>query len=243
MTSGRHLVALAGADAEAVDAMAAALRNDGAVRTAYGPAALLESLDDEVDVVLVDRDLGDEPIDAVLEAVRDRSAASQVALVERDSDRARRPFADEHVDAVVPWDEDAVREAVSRLAARAQYRRRLDEYYALAEARTSVVDEDDEPSHLDGEGGTPDHDRLERRMERLRRELADGFRRIDDASAFDAALSADERDLSDGGRDRSAGTTDDEHDRPDGVADGLSEETATSDDDGSDGRRTDACDE
>ncbi|MFC7193568.1 hypothetical protein ACFQL4_01190 [Halosimplex aquaticum] len=37
MTSGRHLVVLAGADAGVVDAMAATLREDGTVRTAYSP--------------------------------------------------------------------------------------------------------------------------------------------------------------------------------------------------------------
>lgn len=183
MSSGRHLVVLAGADAEAVDALAATLRDDGAVRTAYDSAALVETLDEEVDVVLVDRDLDDGPIDDVLDAVRAHGVDCQVAFLGTDADRSRGTVDEEvSVDAVVDWgeDKDAVRETVSQLAARVRYRRRLDEYYELAEKRASLADGADE---------TRERDRLDRHVERLRRELADGFRRIDDVSAFDAALS------------------------------------------------------
>ncbi|WP_436923239.1 hypothetical protein [Halosimplex amylolyticum] len=185
MTSGRHLVVLAGADAAAVDAMAAALRDDGTVRTAYSPVALRETLDDEVDAVLVESGLGDGSLETVLDDLRAHEADCQVAVLDSGAGRCQLG-ADAPVDAVVAWDEDAVRETVSELVARARYRRRLDEYYALAEERAAVADDDD---------AAPNRDRLDRKFEELRRELADGFRRIDDASVFDAALSPDERRL------------------------------------------------
>lgn len=225
MSSGRHLVVLAGADAEAVDALAATLRDDGTVRTAYDSAALVETLGDEVDVVIVDRDLGDGPIDDVLDVVRAHDADCQVALLGTDADRSRgRVEGEVSVDAVVGLDEgeDAVRETVSRLAARARYRRRLDEYYELAEKRASLADAADQ---------TRERDRLDRHVERLRRELADGFRRIDDASAFDAALSHHERDL-----------TDSERSGPDGSGGSASTGTGSCDD-GPDGERPDVGDE
>ncbi|WP_415378618.1 hypothetical protein [Halosimplex sp. TS25] len=200
MTSGRHLVVLAGADAGAVDSMAATLRGDGTVRTAYSPAGLRETLDDEVDVVLVGSDLRDGPLEPILAELRTSETGWRIAVLDseadsdwiwgRDRDRNRdspRDGPEVPVDAVAEWDEDAVRATVSRLAARARYRKRLEEYYALAEERAAVADED--------EDAAPKRDRLDRQIDRLRRDLADGFRRIDDASAFDAALSPRERKL------------------------------------------------
>ncbi|MFC7193569.1 hypothetical protein ACFQL4_01195 [Halosimplex aquaticum] len=99
------------------------------------------------------------------------------------------------MDAVVERDEDAVRETVSRLAVRARYRKRLDEYYALAEERAALADDD--------EDATLERDRLDRRLDALRRDLADAYRRIDASSAFDAALSPRERRLDDDCRNES----------------------------------------
>lgn len=237
MNSGRYLVVVAGADAGAVDAMAAALRDDGAVRTAYSLEALLETVDDEVDVVLVDRGLGGGPLDDVLDEIRARDAGCQVALLDTDADRDRWPCdSNSPIDAVVSWDEDAVRETVSQLGARARYRRRLDEFYALAEERAALGDEADE--------ATPERDRLDGQIERLRRDLEDEFRRIDDTSAFDAALSPRERDLTDRDRDGSDepnGGASDESDGDDSNGEGPTE--GESGDGSSDGAGSDVRDE
>lgn len=184
MNSARHLVVVASAEPTVTDALAAALRDDGTVRTAYSTETLLESLDAEVDVVVIDSDLPDGPLDQLLADVREQEHDCQVAVL------AERPAATESraaVDAFVRRDEAAVRETVEWLAARARYRQRLDEYYELAEERAAMADESEE----EGER----LDRIERQLDALRRDLAAGFRRLDDESVFDAALSPRDRSL------------------------------------------------
>jgi len=184
MASVRHLVVVAGDDHAAVDALAESLRDDGTVRTAYSVDALAESLNAAVDVVLVDRALPDRPVSAVLDELGARDTGCQLAVLASDADVTRDDL-DGTVDAVLPWNEAAVRETVRRLAARARYRTRLDEYYALAEERAS----------RDGDADDADIERLDRRLDRLRQTLSAEFERIDDTSAFDAALGPDERRL------------------------------------------------
>jgi len=184
MASVRHLVVVAGDDHAAVDALAGTLRDDGTVRTAYSVDALTESLDAAVDVVLVDGALSDRPVSAVLDDLDSRDIGCQVAVLDTDPDATRDALAGA-ADAVLPWDEAAVRGTVRRLAARARYRTRLDECYALAEERAKLDDTAD---------GT-DVERLDRRLDRLRHDLSAEFERIDDTSAFDAALGPDERRL------------------------------------------------
>ncbi|MDN4015195.1 hypothetical protein QX233_22365, partial [Chryseobacterium gambrini] len=98
-----------------------ALRDDGTVRPAYSPVALRETLDDEVDAVLVESGLGDGSLETVLDDLRAHEADCQVAVLDSGAGRCQLG-ADAPVDAVVAWDEDAVRETVSELVARARYR-------------------------------------------------------------------------------------------------------------------------
>ncbi|MFB6140195.1 MAG: hypothetical protein ABEJ26_07145 [Halosimplex sp.] len=184
MTPPRHLVVLAGADPTAVDALAATLREDGSVRTAYSLDALFESLDEEVDVALVDRALPDESVAAVVAEVRERAVDCQVAVVASEQDLRSSPS--HGADAAVAWEGEAARETVDRLATRARYRDRLEEFYDLAEQRAAL--DSDEESAVD---------RLDRHLDRLRRDLNDGFDRLDGPDAFEAALSRDERHLGD----------------------------------------------
>jgi len=184
MASVGHLVVVAGGNHAAVDALAETLRDGGTVRTAYSVDALAESLDPTVDIVLIDGALPDRPLSAALQDLGARDLGCQIAVIAGDPDAVRDEL-DGAADAVLPRDEETVRKTVPRLAARARYRTRLDEYYALAEerARSTIADED---ANLD---------RLERRLDRLRRNLAAEFERIDDSSAFDAALGPDDRRL------------------------------------------------
>jgi len=188
MPSARHLVVVAGAEPAATDALASALRDDGTVRTAYSADALRESLDAAVDVVLVDVELVDGPIDPLLADVRTREVDCQIGVSTPEPDLTTAET-DAAVDAVVRRDPVAVRETVQWLAARARYRARLEEFYDLAERRATLADE--------GDGGTA-LDRLDRQLDRLRADLAEMFDGLDDASAFDAALSPAERGLDSG---------------------------------------------
>ncbi|QLH79582.1 response regulator transcription factor [Halosimplex rubrum] len=181
MPPARHLVVVAGAEPAATDALASALRDDGTVRTAYSADALRESLDEEVDVVLVDAELVDGSIDSLLTDVRAREFDCQVGVSVSDS--GRTAVETDTVDAVVRRDPVAVRETVQWLAARARYRAGLEEFYDLAERRAALADEEDAL------------DRLDRQLDRLRHDLAEMFDGLDDTSAFDAALAPEERDL------------------------------------------------
>ncbi|WP_123536193.1 hypothetical protein [Halosimplex salinum] len=213
MTSARYLVVVAGAEPATTDALATALRDDGTVRTAYSTDALLESLDAEVDVVVVDSDLPDGPLGPLLAAVREHDHDCQVGVL---AEHAAVPEArSDDVDAVVRRDESAVRESVEWLATRARYRQRLDEYYELAEERATLSDESDgeERKRLD---------RVERQLDALRRDLAAGFRRLDDESVFDAALSP---------RDRSLESDDADDADSDDADDAGSEDAGSEDDD------------
>jgi len=185
MASARHLVVVAGAEPAAVDELAAALRDDGTVRTAYSADALRESLDTEVDVALVDAALVDGALDSLLSDLRGCEFDCQIGVLV--SEPARASLAtDATVDAVVARDREAVRETVQWLAARARYRRQLEALYDLAERRATVTDADGDGSALD---------RLDRQLDRLRRDLDELFGDLDDASVFDAALAPGERDL------------------------------------------------
>lgn len=177
MAPARHLVVVAGAEPAATDALAAALRDDGTVRTAYSVDALFESLDEEVDVVLVDDALADGSVEPLLADLRSHESDVQVGVIADDPERGDRSSAD----AVVGRDTEAVAETVEWLAARARYRRRLEEFYALAEERAARSDEEESLARLDHQ------------IDRLRRDLDERFRRLDDTSAFDAALSHEER--------------------------------------------------
>ncbi|ELZ27606.1 response regulator [Halosimplex carlsbadense 2-9-1] len=185
MASERHLVVVAGAEPAATDALASALRDDGTVRTAYSAEALRESLDAEVDVVLVDVELVDGPLDALLTDIRAREFDCQVGVSAPEPERTAAGT-DTAVDAVVGREPVAVRETVQWLAARARYRARLEEFYDLAERRATLADD---------EGDESAFDRLDRQLDRLRRDLGEMFDGLDDTSAFDAALAPDERGL------------------------------------------------
>lgn len=187
MDAVRHLVVIAGADPDGVDALAAALRDDGTVRTAYSADALFESLDQEVDVVLVGDDLSD-ATEAVVTALAAREFAYQIGVLGAVPDES---LLGPHgpVDAVLAWDPEPVREPVRRLAARADYRKHLEEYYDLAEERASRLAREESAAE------SMDTDRLDRQVDRIRRELAARFDRLDDTDAFDAALAHNERSL------------------------------------------------
>ena len=109
------------------------LAADYDLRTAGDGERALERLDDDVDVVLLDRLMPDLAGEDLLREIRDRDIECQVAMVtavEPDFDIAEMPF-DAYVSKAV--DEATVRETVERLAARAQYDALLREHYAVAE--------------------------------------------------------------------------------------------------------------
>jgi hypothetical protein len=225
MAAARHLVVVATTDPATTDDLADHLRDEFAVRTAYGADALLASLDDEVDVVLVGGDL-----DVSRGRLRERAdrAGWQIGLLTgvpagaggasepedaaraADSRRRDSSFADAVVPGGVTDDEDtgsatALTEQVEWLARRARYRKRLEEFYKIAEQYAELAVEVDsgacsggwrdrtgEPPAERGDGDEESDEqtlaRLEHHLDRLRADLADTYERLDHTSVFDVAL-------------------------------------------------------
>lgn len=173
MATGRHLVVVAGSDPAATDELADRLRDAVTVRTAYDVSEVLERLDEEVDVVLVDPAIDEDPVDSVREAVAGRGLGCLVALL------AARSEGPAGADAVVsPSASDSDLQAdVLRLATGARYRKTLEEYYEAARSAASQRDEPD-----------ADPEQLQSRLDLLSRRLDDAAEPLDSPTLFRAVL-------------------------------------------------------
>ena len=140
------------------------------VRTAYDAAAALESLDDGVDVVLLDRRLPERTGDDVLESVREENYDCQVAMVtavDPDFDVLELGF-DAYV--VKPVEREELQGLVERLLARSLYSEEVQEYFSLA-SRRAALETAKSQSELEGD------ERYERACEKIgeRRETLDAL--------------------------------------------------------------------
>jgi DNA-binding response OmpR family regulator len=123
---------------ELADLFADWLRSTYDVRTAYTADGALDELDDDVDVVLLDRRLPESSGDAVLETIRGEGYGCQVAMVtavDPDFDMLELGI-DAYV--VKPVDREELAELVSRLLARSLYSEEVQEYFSLASKRASL---------------------------------------------------------------------------------------------------------
>ena len=157
MVADRPLVVLVGGTQETVDDLAGRLRETCTVRTARDTAEALDRLDERVDIVVLAPGLGPDAAADVRRAVDERDLPCHVL-----------PLVDGSDDESGEADDRATLDAVERLAALAQYRRALDEYFALAEGAAT----DDAP------------DRIESVRDRLDEAAAD----LDAPSLFEVAL-------------------------------------------------------
>ena len=126
------------------------LREEYDVRVAYGGTQALERVDDNVDVVLLDRRMPDVSGDDVLEEIDARGVDCRVAMmtaIAPDTDIVEMPF-DEYL--VKPVDEESVTETIEELLVRAEFDDRVREYFALASTE-AVLDgrEVRDPTALD----------------------------------------------------------------------------------------------
>ena len=158
------------------------LEMDYNTRVAYGGEAALETVDDNVDVVLLDRRMPDLSGDEVLEAIRDRSLDCRVIMataVEPDFDIVDMPF-DDYLSK--PIEQDQLHEAIEKQLGAEEYDDRLSEYMEItrkiqlleAEKGSGAVSENEEVQEL------------EARAEELREELDMTVDEFDDSKqAFD----------------------------------------------------------
>lgn len=116
---------------DVADAYAAQLRERYTVRTAYSGADALETIDDDVAVVLLDRRMPGQSGDDVLEQIRGRGVDARIAMVtavDPDFDIIQMPFDDYLTKPVSQADLFAT---VERLLTCAKYEAQFQEFYAL----------------------------------------------------------------------------------------------------------------
>lgn len=140
-----------------------------AVRTASGGDAGLAAVDDDVDIVLLDRRMSDTPGEAVLEEIRARNLDCQVALVtavQPDFDIVSIDC-DDYL--VKPVDREALLETVERLELLLEYDEAQRELSSLRVKR-NVLEVEKYPGALDK---SEEFTRLEDRIAELEAELDD----------------------------------------------------------------------
>lgn len=170
MTSTRDPVVLAVDDDEEVLETYRLWLHDGfEVRTASDGETALETLDEEVDVVLLDRMMpglsGREVLDRIEEREEDPGVVMLTAL-DPDFDVVEMPF-----DAYLtkPTTREELRDAVETLVDREAYSAKLRAYYSLVERRATLEANKTDAELDDHEG----YRKLQERIDRLEAELGD----------------------------------------------------------------------
>jgi two-component system response regulator AdeR len=183
------------------------LRDDHDVRVAHDGERALELVDDDVDVVLLDRMMPGLSGDEVLVEMRERELDVQVAMVtavDPDFDIIEMGF-DDYV--TKPPTREGLHETVSELLAREAHADGVREYHALLSKRAALEDEKS-PADLEA---SDDFERLESDIDEMETKLEAGSDRLLDDAAFVSEL----RDLTGEGNGRE-GADHEGDDRPEG---------------------------
>lgn len=144
-----------------VDLYAHQLQAIATVRKAYGGDEALDEVDEDVDIVLLDRRMPDRPGDAVLDDLTANGYDPMVVMVtavEPDFDILDLPF-DDYL--VKPVTGEELRETVCRLIEREAYRESAREYFALASKQATLSSH----KHKKELEGNEDFDRLQQELE------------------------------------------------------------------------------
>jgi DNA-binding response OmpR family regulator len=178
MTTEAPLVLIVEDEPDLADLYAAWLGEEYRVRTAYGGREALERLDDEVDVILLDRRMPDLSGDEVLETVRERGIDCRVAMVtavEPDFDIIAMGF-DDYL--VKPVSRDDLAETVDGLLVRTEYDDGIRELFSLA-SKKAVLESEKGPAALEG---NEEYQELKDRVEQLRADLDQTLEDMDDVT-------------------------------------------------------------
>ncbi|MFB6089492.1 MAG: response regulator transcription factor [Halobellus sp.] len=154
------------------------------VETATDGTTALETVDDDVDIVLLDRRMPDLTGDEVLEEIRARGIDAQVAMitaVEPDTDIVDMPF-DDYL--VKPVTQDDLHSLVEVLLRRANYDERSQEFFRLASKKAALESAPDVSVEEEDE-----YQELTARMEEIREELDDTLADLSDDDFRDAFAS------------------------------------------------------
>jgi len=166
---------------EVADVYALRLRDQYDTDTAYGGEAALEAVDEDTDVMLLDRRMPDVSGDDVLERVRDRGLDCRVIMitaVDPDFEIIDMPF-DDYL--CKPVEKADLESAIEQQITAGRYDERLSEYMNVS-SKLALLEEEKPPTMLDD---NEDIERLRDRAEELKAELDDALEQFDDIdSAF-----------------------------------------------------------
>ena len=165
----RPTVVIVEDERQLADLYAEWLADEYEVRTAYRAADAREVIDEDIEVLLLDRRLPTASGDEILKEVRDRGIDCQVAMVtavDPDFDIIDMGF-DDYV--IKPIERQDLRDLVTQLLTRGLYNDEVREYFALVSKRANL-EAAKPPSEL------ADDDRYQE----LTEEIADLERRLDD---------------------------------------------------------------
>lgn len=156
------------------DGQAARLESEYSVRTAYDGVEALEVMDDDVDVVLLDRRMPKLGGVEVVERIREAGYDCRVAMltgVEPGMDILEMGF-DEYL--TKPVSKEALFDVVERMVRRARYDRGLRELFALA-SKVATLETSYEPEVL---ASSPEYQSLREEMETLRDDVDDALAQL-----------------------------------------------------------------
>ncbi|MDQ2053615.1 MULTISPECIES: HalX domain-containing protein [Halobellus] len=176
MSADLPLVLVVEDEPDLADLYATWLRDDYRVRVAYGGREALDELDDEVDVVLLDRRMPDLSGDEALEAIRDRGVECRVAMVtavEPDFDIVKMGF-DDYL--VKPVSRESLKETVENLLLRNTYDDGIQELFSLASKKAILESEKDAATLEEHE----EYQKLSDRVDELRSQLDQALVEFDD---------------------------------------------------------------
>ncbi len=158
----------------------AALLDDYDVRTAYSGREGLETLDSDVDIVLLDRRMPGLSGEEVLDRIRNRGVNCRVIMltgVEPSVDIVEMRF-DEYL--TKPVSREELRRTVDRIHRRAKYDAKLQEYFALASKRATL--ETQQPrEELTRQ---PEYTFLCEQLDAIRRELDEVLKGLPDEDGY-----------------------------------------------------------
>jgi len=164
------------------DLYSAWLEESYTVRTAYGAGEALDHADEDVDVVLLDRQMPEMTGDEVLERVRERGLDCRVVMVtavDPDFDIVDMPF-DDYLTKPVMLEE--LRDAVERMRTREDYDEQMQDFFALS-AKKATLEAQKDPVEL---RNNEEYERLDERVEQLRQEADETVAELGETEDFEA---------------------------------------------------------
>jgi DNA-binding response OmpR family regulator len=176
MSADQPLVLIVEDEPDLADLYATWLRENCTVRVAYGGHEALDELDEDVDVVLLDRRMPDLSGDEALAEIRNRGFECRVAMVtavEPDFDIVAMGF-DDYL--VKPVSKEALEETVDNLLRRNTYNDGVQELFSLA-SKKALLESEKEATALEE---NEEYQELDARLTELREDLDETLQQFDE---------------------------------------------------------------